>query len=192
MTEILERGDIAFFFRPRVQPAGVKGGSPGVQRFFLVLGPEGGGPHRRLRIGRKRLPDVTGERFWASVEAVGSLAEVLAGELDGEHYTTKTRGARYQPGARLIARGVYAIVRHDDHTHLAYRAEHIELEDVPEEVRIPAAGSYVLLYERRPRARALWTTEGEPSRLDEPDAEVVLVGVASDPERELGIDLLAG
>jgi hypothetical protein len=193
MVEILERGDIAFFYRPRVQPAGALDHVPGVQSFFFVLGPAGGGRHRRLRIGRKRMPAASGQRFWASVERVGSLERVLAGELEDEHYTTKTRGDRFQPGARLIARGCYAIVRHDDHSHLAYRVDQIEPEeDLPEEVRIAPAGSYVLLYERRPRTRATWTTEGEPARLDEPDAELVLVGVDDDPERELGIDLLAG
>jgi hypothetical protein len=41
-----------------------------------------------------------------------------------------------------------------------------------------------------PRGRAIWTTEGDPSRLDEEGAELVLVGVDDEPERELGIELL--
>jgi len=189
-VDVLERGDIAFFYRPQVQPANALVESPGVQSFFLVLSPASGRA-RRLRIGRKRMPDTRGQRFWASVERVGTLQRVLADQLEAEHYTTKTRGARYQPGARPVAQGSYAFVRHDDHTHHVYRVEHAEpTDDLPEEVRVPEAASYVVLFKKRPRGRATWTTDGDPSRLDREDAEIVLVGVADEPERELGIEIL--
>ena len=67
----------------------------------------------------------------------------------------------------------------------------VNLDDLPEEVRVPAAGSYVVLFERRPRGRARWTTDGTPDLLDHDDAEIVLVGVDPEPEHELGIELLA-
>lgn len=211
MADIIERGDILFFYRPTVQPASCRtarasdrmappdndgppirtppGEGTGVQSFFVVLSPAGG-QHRRLRIGRKRMPAPSGERFWGRIERVGSLDRVLRDQLEDEHYVTKTRGERYQPGARPIAQGCYAFVRHDDHVHLAYRLEHTEAEDVPEEVRVPDAGSHVVLFERTPRTKATWTTAGEPARLDTEGEELVLVGVDDEPERELGIDLL--
>lgn len=188
MTAVLERGDITFFYRPSVQPAGAMVVEPGVQSFFIVLS-TASGVHRRVRIGRKRMPEPTGERLWARVERVGTMQRVLADQIEDEHYTTKTRGDRYQPGARAIAQGCYAFVRHDDHVHLVYRVEHVEA-DAPEEVRVPEAMSHIVLFERVPRGRAIWTTEGEPSRLDDEGYELVLVGVDDEPERALGIDVL--
>lgn len=197
MTTVLERGDIAFFYRPSVQPADALVVEPGVQSFFVVLS-SAHGPHRRVRIGRKRMPAPTGERFWARVERVGSLQRVLADQLEAEQYTTKTRGERYQPGARPIAQGCYAFVRHDDHIHLVYRADQPE-PDVPAEVRVPEAMSHIVLFSRgdmperfarMPRGRAIWTTEGDPALLDDEGYELVLVGVDDEPERALGIDVL--
>jgi hypothetical protein len=64
MAEILERGDVYFFYRPRVRaPQGAPekdaAGPEDVQRFF----PRDKDVYRRIVVGRKRLPDVTGERF---------------------------------------------------------------------------------------------------------------------------------
>jgi hypothetical protein len=189
--DALERGDIAFFYRPKVQPADALVEVPGVQSFFCILSPAGGGRARRLRIGRKRMPSARGQRFWALVERVGSFQRVLADQLEEERYTTKTRGERYQPGARAVAQGTYAFVRHEDHTHLVYRVEHAEHpDDLPEEVRVPAEASYVVLFKRRPRARATWTTVGEPDLLDAEDEEIVLVGIDDHTPHERGLDLL--
>ena len=190
MVEVLERGDVSFFWKPSVVPADALPGevAPGVQSFFLVL--SSGARHRRLRIGKKRLPAPTGERLWARIERTGSLERVLADQVESERYRTKTRGERYQPGAEMIARGCYAFVQHDDHCHLVYRVDQAE-PGVPDEVRVPEAGSLIVLFERTPRTRATWTTVGTPALLDEQGAECVLVGTDDEPERELGIDVLA-
>ena len=191
MIETLERGDIRFFYRPRVQPAhALEPVEPGVQSFFVVLAPAGRRAFRRVRIGKKRMPAPTGERFWARVERVGSLERVLAGQLEDAHYETKTQGDRFQPGARPIAAGCYAFVRHDDHIHLAYRVDEVEPDDIPDEVRVPEASSLIVLFERLGRGRAMWTVEGFPARLDDEGAELVFVGVDDEPEQALGIDLL--
>jgi hypothetical protein len=191
MVEVLERGDVSFFWKPSVRPAELPPDAefqPGVQSFFLVL--SSGGRHRRLRVGKKRLPAPTGERLWARIERTGSLARVLGDQVESERYVTKTRGERFQPGAEPIARGCYAFVQHDDHCHLVYRIDHSE-PGVPEEVRVPDASSMIVLFERVPRGRATWTTDGSPALLDEQGAECVLVGADAEPERELGIDVLA-
>ncbi len=190
MVEILERGDVRFFFRPTVQPADPTAETTlGVQAFFVVLSPAGRRRHRRVRIGRKRMP-AHAQRFWARVERVGSLDRVLGAELEDEVYTTKTRGARYQPGARQIAEGCYAFVRHDDHTHFLYRVDREE-PDAPEEVRVAESASHVILYERDGDARPVWTTEGGPDRLDREGEELVIVGVDEDPDHELGVDVFS-
>jgi hypothetical protein len=190
MVEVLERGDISFFWKPSVVPADALPGEvkAGVQSFFMVL--SNGTHHRRLRVGKKRLPAPTGERLWARIERTGTLARVLGDQIETERYVTKTRGERIQPGAEMIARGCYAFVQHDDHCHLVYRVDHTE-PGVPDEVSVPEAGSHIVLFERVPRTRATWTTVGTPAMLDEPGAECVLVGADDEPERELGIDVLA-
>lgn len=208
MVDVLERGDISFFFRPRVQPADAPAGpatAPGVQSLFFVLS-TAGDRHRRVRVGRKRMPAASGERLWARVERVGALQRVLADQLEAEEYRTKTRGDRYQPGARPIGQGCYAFVRHGDHVHLVYRLTLLE-PDVPDEARVPEAGSDLVLFERRngiergemgdgdpgiersPRGRLRWTTAGEPALLDEEGAEIVIVGTGGDDD--LGVDVLA-
>ena len=188
MVRVLERGDICFFFRPAVQPADALVTALGVQSFFFVLSPEHGHFHRRVRVGRKRMPDTSGERYWARVERIGSLDRVLADQLEAEVYSTKTRGERYQPGARPVAQGSYAFVHHDDHDHLVYRVDHTE-DDVPDEVRVADTGSYVVLYERVAPGRAVWSTDGDPLRLDEAGAELVLVATDHESFSEnLGAD----
>lgn len=173
--EVLERGDVSFFFRPSVQAAAAVETKLGVQSFFLVLSPNGRRSHRRLRIGKKRLPTASGQRFWARVERVGSLQRVLADQIEAEHYHTKTRGERYQPGARAIGQGSYAFLRHDDHVHLVYRLEQREF-DAPDELTVDDLGDFLVLFERTPRTKATWTTQGEPSLLDTEGEEIVIVG----------------
>ena len=205
MVEVLERGDISFFFRPRVQPADAPPGpatAPGVQSLFFVLS-TAGDRHRRVRVGRKRMPAAAGERLWARVERTGSLQRVLADQLEAEEYHTKTRGDRYQPGARPIGHGCYAFVHHGDHIHLVYRLTQLE-PDVPDEACVPEAGSDLVLFEhgessdpaeaargvgRGQDGRLRWTTAGEPALLDEEGAEIVIVGTGSDDD--LGVDVLA-
>lgn len=172
--EVRERGDISFFFRPSVQPVDAVETTLGVQSFFLVLSPAHG-RHRRVRVGRKHMPTRSGQRFWARVERVGSLQRVLADQLEAEQYSTKTRGDRYQPGARPIARGSYAFLGHEDHTHLVYQIDDRE-PDSPDDVQVDDIGDYLVLFERTPRTRATWTSVGSPSLLDEEGAEIVFVG----------------
>jgi len=191
MVEVLERGDISFFFRPRVQAAEAlvaKPAEPGVQSFFFVLS-RASGVHRRVRVGRKRMPVAAGERLWARVERVGSLQRVLADQLEAEEYSTKTRGDRYQPGARAIGRGCYALARHDDHVHLVYRIDERE-PDLPDEVRVADAGSDIVLFERAAPGSAVWTTEGDVAALDDEGSEIVIVGAGEAPEDDLGIEVL--
>jgi hypothetical protein len=191
VIEVLERGDITFFIRPRVQdadaPVGLAAiqGDP-IQRFFAVLGT--GDHHRRLRIGRKHLPSRKGQRFWAQVERVGPLERVVGDLLEAETYTTRTRGERYQPAARPVAAGEYALVRHGDHSHLVYRVDEGSDHDVlTGDVLVEPRGSFVLLFKNR-RGRARWTTEGDaPDLMDVEDAEVVLVAASAEAEGEADV-----
>ena len=55
---------------------------------------------------------------------------------------------------------------------------------------VPDAASHVVLFKRTPPSKAIWTTAGEPSRLDEEGAQLVLVGTDDEPEQQLGIEVL--
>jgi hypothetical protein len=120
---VIERGDIYFLYRPSVG-RGEARGYRDVERLYMLLKPQGRRLYRLIIIGRKRLPD-PGEhdRFWAFVYRVFTRRSELNAELGAKEYPTRTRGIRRVAPVRPVAEGVYAIVRHGDHTHLAYVLE---------------------------------------------------------------------
>ncbi|MBI4497430.1 MAG: hypothetical protein HY689_05980 [Chloroflexi bacterium] len=207
MPEILERGDIYFAYRPRVDKFQVHGFKD-IQRLYLILKPRPAGRYRLLIIGHKQLPEVeNGARrpYWGFVENVFQTPEELERDL---------RGAGDQPAARAAGEGVYAIASHEGHTHLAYALELPEqLGEVQAALHIEKEGSYLLSIknpEQRSRAgvglapeqRAHFPEElqrrfegrnfidADPPRLlDYPGAEVLLIGAAEDVSQELGIEL---
>lgn len=182
MLEVVEHGDIQFWFRPMVQAAEAEVHKLGVQSLFAILSPAGGERHRRLRIGRKRMPARSRDRFWARVERVGSLQRVLGDLLEAERYITKTRGERYQPAARPIAAGEYAFVRNDDHSHLSYRLDgdtpgsddEVRGDDDDDVPRVDSASHLVLF--KSTSSHRVWSTTGSPDVLDTERAQIVLVG----------------
>lgn len=158
MTDILERGNIYFAYRPKVESREEHEkheekhepeaeGLGDVERFYMILGPHGKKRYRLIVVGQKKLPDIKdgGQKYWAFVEKVGHKAEDVENELSAEEYDTKTRGRRHVPAARPAGEGVYMIARHEDHTHLAFA---LELPDKPGKVQrefnIEDEGSYVL------------------------------------------------
>ncbi|TFY59445.1 hypothetical protein EVJ58_g5774 [Rhodofomes roseus] len=137
-TGVLERGNVYFFYRPKVELQQAHSVEE-VQRFFILLLPEGSGDgtlpekfedatngtassegptrdkyYRLLVVGKKRLPDPEGKSvFWGSTSIVDHDLKRLQGELGGNVYETATRGTRHQGPARLAGRGAYAIVNND-------------------------------------------------------------------------------
>jgi hypothetical protein len=213
VASVLERGEIFFFYRPRVNRESVEG-SQDVQRLSIVLVPRGRRVARRLILGRKRLPDPEAhERFWGFVDEVADRPEQVERELDRGTYETKTRGLRVQPAARPAGEGVYGIVRHDDHTHLAYQLELPQrLGEVQRELKIEREASFIIAVKNPDlpspaglgNPRLLVELPGElkrrfgnrrfidvdpPALLDFEGIEFVLIGAAEDVREELGIDL---
>jgi hypothetical protein len=212
VSTVLERGELFFFYRPRVASTGVHS-LEDVQRFFFILKPRRRRLYRRIIVGPKRLPDpALHERFWAFVAEVARRPDELRDEIDGKVYATKTRGIRVQPEARPVGEARYALVDHDGHTHLAYA---LELPRRPGEAqrmfRIEREASYVVavrnpeapappgagLHQRaqyppelseRFRGRRFLAVE-TPELLDYEGAELVLIGARKDVEAELGISL---
>jgi hypothetical protein len=214
-AEILEEGRIYFFYRPRVGETEVDD-LEDVQRLHMVLDPQGINRFRILVIGKKCMPNVeeAHERLWATVTDVVEGTEQLREALGPRTYETQTRGRREVPAARPAGAGVYLLTRHDDHTHLAYELVRPERPgDVQRELNLRPQASYIMTVRnpdappppgvragtgRRPefpddlRARfgdRRFASVDPPDFLDYEGAEVILIGAAGDPARELGIDL---
>lgn len=209
----LERGDIFFFYRPRVGLSEVHSLAD-IQRFFFVMHPDG---QRRLRdviVGTKRLPDPERhERAWAFIARVSDSAEDVREELKRRVYETKTRGERTQPEARPAGEGRYAIVDHEGHGHLAYALElPRQGGEAQRALGIESEASYIVAVRnpdtpappglgplgRRPelpgrlrerfgsrRFAALDTAEW----LNYEGVELVVIGAARAASRELGVEL---
>ncbi|MBX6311460.1 MAG: hypothetical protein IRY99_00825 [Isosphaeraceae bacterium] len=214
-VEVLERGDIFFIYRPEVEETSPEGLGD-VQRFYMALRPEGDKTIRLIAIGRKKLPEIKdgSRRYWGFVSKVARQPDELKEELAGKTYQTKTRGARHQPPARPAGEGVYAVVRHGDHTHLAYV---LELPEEPgavqEAFHIEPEASYILSIKNpeKPSPPQAGLPEGQeakfpkklmerfrerkfvaadpPEFLDYEGAEILLIGAEEDVSEELGIRL---
>lgn len=140
MVRVLEQGNIAIAFRPKVDADSVRNFDD-VQRLFLVLQPEQY-KYRLIVIGRKKLPEPgPNQRFWGVVDVVAEDPAVIQQEFAPYEYVTKTRGVRQQKAARLAANGMYAIYRHDDHTHLNFNVDK-KITDVG--LHLPDYGEYIL------------------------------------------------
>lgn len=211
-SPLLERGDIYFLYRPRVETDEVHG-LQDVERFYILMKPWRGHLYRLIVVGRKRLPDPKEHnRFWGFVWRVFKDRKALNDELGAREYTTKTRGVRHVPPVRPAAEGIYALVRHGDHTHLAYVLELPEHRGRAErELNIEREASYVIAVRNpaTPRpANAGLDAERDakfPKKLQEhfagrrfapvdpPDflnyegAELMFIGASEKPEQELGI-----
>lgn len=133
-SNILEKGIIYFFFRPRVsidEPQGFED----VSRSFVVLRPtplgaeldQGQGPVdkdarcRLVMLPKKKFPTSAKERDMAFVEKAGQTMQDLQEKfIAGSTYQTSTRGERTVEEARPYAEGVYAITSTYRASHLAY------------------------------------------------------------------------
>jgi hypothetical protein len=214
---VIERGDVFFFYRPRVERNAPRG-EDDVQRFLVVLAPDAERRFRLLTVGRKKLPGASAqarERNWGFVLRVARSPEELEDELRGYRYDTKTRGRRDQPSARPAGAGRYAIARHGAHSHLAYVLARPRVPGpVQRELGIEAASSLIVAvrnpdWPTPPTARAGLAPEAEafypdelraafrgrrwaaldPRHLDREGAEVVFVGTGEAPEAEIGARL---
>ncbi|KAF5937397.1 hypothetical protein HYC85_024903 [Camellia sinensis] len=141
--EILERGEIYFFYRPKVDK---EAHSPDdVQRFHIVLRPdldlepEDNPRHsgkegqakpfnkkeevnvetqpllRLIIMGRKSLPDPSkkGRPYWGFVDMVTTTIEDVKNALKGGEYDARTKGHRHNPPGRALGEGIYRILRHN-------------------------------------------------------------------------------
>ncbi len=214
-TQILEGGDIYFFYRPRVEEKKVSSFAD-IERFYMILHPQNKKKYRLIVLGEKKLPQISdGDRVnWGFIENVSDVPQGVEDELDKKEYGTKTRGERYREAARPAGEGKYAIADHKNHTHLVYD---LELPETPKEVQnalnIEKEASYVISIKNptkptptrvglRPSEKAHYPSQLQnlfherrfistdvPDFLNYKDTEILLIGASENIAKELGIEL---
>ncbi len=214
MSRVLERGDIYFFYRPRKEerhPAGWEE----LQRAYLILSPDTGEKHRLIIIGHKKLPEIVPgkalgeERVWGFVDEVSKRPEELVDKLEAP-VAGRKGPERIRRLPRPAGEGRYALVEHEDHTHLAYALELPERPGpVQKELEIKEEASYIISAKNPKRPSPIGLEEkahyprdlqqlfdghkfvavSRPELLDYKYAEILLIGAREDAERELGIKL---
>ena len=152
--EILEQGDIYFFYRPKKNSQEVKG-MEDVRRFFMITAPEPKDKnnndnndkkqfYRLFVIGKKSLPEIrksearSSERFWARVGGIFEDKNDLTEELFSDEF-------KKGDGARPAGIGKYIIIRHQNHAELAYILESPdEPGEAQKEFGIEKEASYII------------------------------------------------
>jgi hypothetical protein len=217
-SEIIEQGDIFFFYRPKVGTEEVKD-IKDVQRFYMIVLPEDNNKYRLFLIGQKQLPEIvegkstSEEKNWALNILTTSNPDDIHKELMPSEYTTETRGKRRLAAAAPVGEGKYTIVKHGNHTELAYI---LELPEIPgptqREFEIKKEASYIISVknpdvkvpgfaasEKNPEyPKALkekfgdkrWINVDEPDLLNYENTQLLLIGAKKkDIEEELGVDI---
>jgi hypothetical protein len=164
--EILEKGLIYFFYRPKVDSEEVKG-IEDVAKLYLLLSPQGFEKYeerkakkRMIAISKKKLPQFKDHgKYWGFiVKASDKMEDITNSELEEKEYSTKTRGVRHIQNCRPAGHGVYALVTHEEHTHLVYVLEQpTDLGPVQKAFNIEKEGSYVIQV-KNPDLESGWGT----------------------------------
>ena len=170
-SEILEYGDIFFFYRPKVGATQVRG-IDDVRRFFMVTATESRQPgneaqkednqlenhitsadagrsntptwYRLFTIGKKSLPEVRHTDARRSERYWAKIGGIFR---DSRELTNELLSSEFREGdsARPVGEGKYAIVNHENHAELAYI---LEMPKDPggaqEELGIEKEASYIV------------------------------------------------
>jgi hypothetical protein len=171
-SEMLEQGDIFFFYRPKVRSEQVRG-IEDIRRFFMVLASEqeqglGKSIYRLFVIGKKSLPEIresearSSERYWARVGGIFEDPKELANELQSDEF-------RKGDAARPVGEGKYAIIKHRDHAELAYILElPKEPGEAQKELGIEKEASYIItvINPNKPAPKGYPSAEESPTYPD--------------------------
>jgi hypothetical protein len=215
--KVLERGNLYFVYRPKVEHETVNSRED-IQQVHIIMGSHGRQWFRLITLGKKSLPALStdDQQGWAFVETVSDSAKDLEAGLRREEYETKTRGDRVQPAVRPVGEGVYQLVIDDDEqTRLLYALELPEaIGAAQRELGIRRTGNYVINvknpeqpsppgmgFQRRDRQadlpHSLQSQFGDrkfiaaypPDYLDYPGMELLLISTASKTAQDVGAEL---
>ncbi len=158
-VSFLEQGNIYFFYKPKKGIPLVRGLAD-VSRFYFVIAPYGGKRIRFIVMGPKRMPSVDDgrEKAWGFVEKVGGRGFAVDNPEDSQ--------PRIRGNARPAGEGLYAIVKHADHTHLVYVLELPQRSgDVQHALNIEREANYVLIVSHpRNTSTVVPDMEGRPKQ----------------------------
>ena len=170
-AEVLEKGDIFFFYRPKtkiVDGSGDVKSIEDIRRFFMVTATttaantENEQQQQFDETNRKTSKEAESSRYRLFVIGKKSLPEIRATEARrSERYWAKVGGIYENPqeltsellsdefrkgdAARAVGEGKYAIVKHQDHAELAYVLEMPEEPgEAQRELGIEKEASYIV------------------------------------------------
>jgi len=200
---ILEKGHIHFFYRPKVD---VKEAHSlhDVQRLNVLLIPTEGSM-RLLKIPSKILPNIQKhERKLAIIKKVADDIDSIVSELASKKYETKKR-EKVIEAARFFASGIYALIRHKDHSHLAYVLEFPQkISDLHQSFNLDHEGSFIVAV-KSPNNPTFYKGKSPlypihvkklfkknkkwcpltPVLMNYPGTEIILIGAQNDLAKEL-------
>lgn len=213
MTNYVEKGEIYFFYRPKVNVETVQG-IDDVQRLHVVLAPEHRQTVRLFLVGKKRLPEIikgkpkSTAREWMMNDLTGEPKDI-GKALAPLEYETKTRGEQEQGEAVPAGEGRYAIFARDNSSRLAYRLTSPgKPGKAQRELGILPEGSYIISV-RNPAidvpgfphskpdfpkkleekfADKRWIDVDDPKLLDYEKAQLLLIGAHDDLSEE-GVEI---
>src|SRR5215204_5556950 len=147
-AEVLEKGDIFFFYRPKtkiVDGSGDVKSIEDIRRFFMVTATttaantENEQQQQFDETNRKTSKEAgRSERYWAKVGGIYENPQELTSELLSDEF-------RRGDAARAVGEGKYAIVKHQDHAELAYVLEMPEEPgEAQRELGIEKEASYIV------------------------------------------------
>lgn len=149
MKDYVEKGDIYFFYRPKVNTQRVNT-LEDVQRLHVVLAPDNRDTARLFLVGKKRMPEIikgkpkSTTREWIMNDLMGKPKEIGEALVPLE-YETKTRGEQEQGEAIPAGEGRYAIFARDNSSRLAYRLSNPSKPGKAQaELGILAEASYII------------------------------------------------
>ncbi|HYG00500.1 MAG TPA: hypothetical protein VD815_10435 [Candidatus Saccharimonadales bacterium] len=178
-SDILEEGDIYFFYRPKKNSSEVKD-IDDIRRFFMVTsskkqyshknndGKTLGQFYRLFVIGKKSLPEIrksearASERYWARVGGIFENLNDLTNELFSDEF-------RKGDAARPVGAGKYIIAKHQNHAEIAYVLETPrEPGEAQEELGIEKEASFIIsvINPKRPAPPGFPSTEESPNYPD--------------------------
>ncbi|HKK19272.1 MAG TPA: DUF2795 domain-containing protein [Opitutales bacterium] len=160
MANELERGDIFFFYRPKVGAESARE----VQRLYIVLA--NSSVYRLLIVGANKLPAQVDRsdpaaRRWALVREVCTDCGTIESILQGGKYRTKTRGTRELAPAAPVGEGRYSIVHSDDISHLVFRLQRPKDGELADKLGLRREASFVIAV-RNPEVSVEGFPEAEP------------------------------
>lgn len=178
-SDILEEGDIYFFYRPKKNSSEVKD-IDDIRRFFMVTSSKKQYSHknnngktldqfyRLFVIGKKSLPEIrksearASERYWARVGGIFENLNDLTNELFSDEF-------RKGDAARPVGAGKYIIAKHQNHAEIAYVLETPrEPGEAQEELGIEKEASFIIsvINPKRPAPPGFPSTEESPNYPD--------------------------